>query len=404
MIMPFRENTVPIPTNPLVSMQPTKAIARACNFTAVIFSLNSGADIKTTKIGAVAISIAAKDKEFSITDMPKNKFSAIELATPAQMKHQRSIIFIFRRSLSKMQRATKVMIKEITILTNTIVRGLYPSASKNLTKTPTEPQLHPAIMTQIGAIIFAFVSISMIISDFNKIVVVIDSFVMISFKYIVHIVSEIQGGKVKKGYRTNYEKQIDTALLAFTNWDHQKIVDKLGLKQDDDFIYIDELGITYRLHKRDAEIEKTIDGVTYTDDVNFDESASIFDLFGYSKDNLFLSGKWANIWNVEKNIHVGHASNSHFFKKYETFFTGQIERLNKACEGLGGIKAEYADTSYIFNAFDFLPIMFQFWDADDEFPARVRMLWDENILDYIRFETTFSLQLHLLNRICETMG
>ena len=208
---------------------------------------------------------------------------------------------------------------------------------------------------------------------------------------------------MKKRYRTNYEKQIDNALLAFTKWDHQNIVDKFGLIADENYIYIKEFDILYRLHKQDAEIEKSIDGINYTDDVNFDESASIFDLFGYSKDNLFLTGKWANIWNVEKNIHVGHASNSHFYKKYETFYTGQIYRLNAACEKLGGVKAEYADTSYVIKAFDFLPMMFQFWDADDEFPARIRILWDENILSYIRFETTFSLQFQLLNRICETM-
>ena len=206
-----------------------------------------------------------------------------------------------------------------------------------------------------------------------------------------------------KKFRTNYEKQIDNALLAFTKWDQQKIVDKFGLKSDENYIYINELGVLYRLHKTDATIEKSADGINYTEDVNFDESASIFDLFGYSKDTLFLTEKWANIWNVEKNIHVGHASNSHFYKKYETFFTGQVGALNKACEKLGGVKSEYADTSYIIEAFDFLPMMFQFWDADDEFPARIRILWDENILDYIRFETTFSLQFQLLNRICETM-
>lgn len=207
-----------------------------------------------------------------------------------------------------------------------------------------------------------------------------------------------------KKFRTNYEKQIDNALVAFVSWDHKKIVSKFDLASDEEYIYIGEFDIMYRLHKHNATIEKSFDNVNYTDNVNFDESASIFDLFGYSKDNLFLTGKWANIWNVEKNIHVGHASNSHFYKKYETFFTGQIDLLNKACEKLGGIKTEYADTSYIINAFDFLPMMFQFWDADEEFPARIRILWDENILDYIRFETTFSLQFQLLNRLCETMN
>ena len=39
--------------------------------------------------------------------------------------------------------------------------------------------------------------------------------------------------------------------------------------------------------------------------------------------------------------------------------------------------------------FPFVPITVQFWEADEEFPATLKFMFDENILDYMHFETTF---------------
>jgi hypothetical protein len=34
-----------------------------------------------------------------------------------------------------------------------------------------------------------------------------------------------------------------------------------------------------------------------------------------------------------------------------------------------------------------LTVAIQFWEGDDEFPPRVRWLWDENALMYLKYET-----------------
>jgi hypothetical protein len=45
-----------------------------------------------------------------------------------------------------------VITKEIDMRAKTIVRGLYPRFERHRTKIPTEPHMHPAKMTAIGAI------------------------------------------------------------------------------------------------------------------------------------------------------------------------------------------------------------------------------------------------------------
>ena len=39
--------------------------------------------------------------------------------------------------------------------------------------------------------------------------------------------------------------------------------------------------------------------------------------------------------------------------------------------------------------FPFFPLRLRFYDADEEFPAKLQLLWDENTPRYMRYETTF---------------
>ena len=89
------------------------------------------------------------------------------------------------------------------------------------------------------------------------------------------------------------------------------------------------------------------------------------------------------------------------FGKNAAVFAGRCEDLKKACEKLGGVPEKVGDVAYKLPLFDFMEVIFQFWDADEEFEASVRILWDENILSYMRFETTFYAALHLLERLKE---
>ena len=63
------------------------------------------------------------------------------------------------------------------------------------------------------------------------------------------------------------------------------------------------------------------------------------------------------------------------------------EEFCRACEALGGTPGPGGDISYALPVFDGLKVAVQFWEGDDEFPSRVRWLWDENALMYLKYET-----------------
>ncbi len=58
---------------------------------------------------------------------------------------------------------------------------------------------------------------------------------------------------------------------------------------------------------------------------------------------------------------------------------------------------------HFFSPFSFLPVILQFWEGDEEFPANLKFMFDENILQYIHYETIFYLLEHVTGRIQETM-
>jgi hypothetical protein len=51
------------------------------------------------------------------------------------------------------------------------------------------------------------------------------------------------------------------------------------------------------------------------------------------------------------------------------------------------VETTKADVGFMFDVFPFLPVIFQFWDGDDEFAARINFLFDKNTMDYLHFET-----------------
>ena len=50
-----------------------------------------------------------------------------------------------------------------------------------------------------------------------------------------------------------------------------------------------------------------------------------------------------------------------------------------------------------------MKIAIQFWEGDEEFPPRVRWLWEENALMYLKYETMWFFLGLLRSRIRERM-
>ena len=67
----------------------------------------------------------------------------------------------------------------------------------------------------------------------------------------------------------------------------------------------------------------------------------------------------------------------------------QPERLRRVCLRLDGTPIAGADLGFSLPFFEDLCIAVQFWHGDDEFVPRLRVLWDANADQYLRYETMY---------------
>ena len=196
----------------------------------------------------------------------------------------------------------------------------------------------------------------------------------------------------------NYDITQSRAENAFLQFDQEAMISKFNLAHDQDFIYIRFLSNDYRVDRKTGRVERLPEAVH----AGFNEAMTIFDVLCESKPDCRLSGEFVRVNDLDgvpKTASLG----SNLFNSSAKAFTHRTEALKAACEKLGGTPGTVGDVSYQIPMFDFLPVMVQFWDADDEFDAVLKIMWDRRTLRFMRYETTWYAAGHLLQRIEELM-
>jgi hypothetical protein len=89
------------------------------------------------------------------------------------------------------------------------------------------------------------------------------------------------------------------------------------------------------------------------------------------------------------------------FSDAARYFDEHAEAFSAVCEKLGGARKQPGDISYSFTLFDELPVWLQLWRGDDEFPAKLTLLWDKNVTQYVHYETLYSAASMLFSRLKE---
>lgn len=198
----------------------------------------------------------------------------------------------------------------------------------------------------------------------------------------------------------NYQIQAAQAKKLFLTYDQQELISRCGLGYDDTYLYTAMLSETYRIHRKAGHMERLHNG-KWTDANTFGEVMTLLDWLCDSRADRYITGRWVNI-----------ATHGHYFHRNlqeegsdttAALFDQDPEGFCAACEALGGENTPGADIGYAIELLDGLRILVQLWHGDEEFAPRLRFLWDENALCYIRYETTWFATDLLLSRLRENM-
>ena len=194
----------------------------------------------------------------------------------------------------------------------------------------------------------------------------------------------------------NYLIQAAQARQRFCTYDQEKLVKKLNLAQDDTWLYTRFLGIPYRIHRVTGALQRQEDGI-WEDANTYEETMTILDLVCDSREDRHLTYRWKDMVSFGQMFHRSLLEEGK--DPWAQRFDANPEGLRKACIAMGGQPFPQGDVAYILEVFDGLQLVVQLWQGDEEFPPRLRILWDENALMYIRYETMYFAKGLLLQQL-----
>lgn len=206
----------------------------------------------------------------------------------------------------------------------------------------------------------------------------------------------------RQGRPSNYDIMRDRMELEFARYDLDGIIRKFALRSDAGYIYLRFAGRDYRIDRTSGRAEWYCAARREYIHADYSASTTIFDMLAWSKPGCKLDGRF--VPPVELGgIVQSTPSGIGIFSGQGAYFAGRGEQLRQACLKLGGTPAAAGDVSSIIPLFDFFPVMLQFWDADEEFGAVLKFMWDRNTTDFMHYETVAYATGHLIERLKECM-
>ena len=195
----------------------------------------------------------------------------------------------------------------------------------------------------------------------------------------------------------NYLIQASQAKARFLTYDQQKLIDKFRLKSDEAYIYVNLLWKEYRIHRATGNMEYLTQN-TWADGNSYDEVMTLLDLLCDSRDDRRCAGRLSSMASFGRIFY-----RSGYDDKPDPtaqWIQDHLEDFRTACARFGE-PIPGGDFGFSFELFDGLQMGLHFWEGDEEFAPRLRFLWDENALQYLRFETmhmAVSLLMDFLKR------
>lgn len=196
----------------------------------------------------------------------------------------------------------------------------------------------------------------------------------------------------------NYALQVQQAKQRFLTYDQERIIGKMGLEANEEYIYVNLLCQQYRIHRVSANFEKWEDG--WVSGNSHGEVMTLLDILCDSAPDRCLTGRWTSTQSLGRMFHRQLLEQKDPLAQR---IDGQVEAFHFACRALGGMPISGADAGYAFCLCCDLPVAVQFWHSDEDFGPKLHLMWDENTLQYIRYETTWFAAGLLRQRIAQWM-
>lgn len=206
---------------------------------------------------------------------------------------------------------------------------------------------------------------------------------------------------MKEEFVSNYDKVRENWRQIFLKMDQEALIRRFDLEADDSALYLE-----YYHHR--MRIDRVTGLITYDErpeePLTFNTVIQIYNMFHYAVENPVASGKMVAFREVKRVYPFEQAYRRNILKKVEDIFSGHTDKLQSACEKLGGTRLPQGDVGYQIPVYPFLNIAILFWDGDEEFAAKANMLFDSRITDFMHEENVVGVASDLVYYLTEAAG
>ena len=192
----------------------------------------------------------------------------------------------------------------------------------------------------------------------------------------------------------NYEKMQEAARLHFLEYDFDVLVRRTPAQ-------IGKRGLTFSFLGQTCDVDRAtgeifIDAVT----ANFSQSLTVYDWLCDRRPDAAAANEFCTVHSLP-GVLVSGGTLGLNGNSVAPLIAKKPDKFLEICGCMDGKQVAGADLAVIIRAFPDLPVLLKFYYADEEFPPSLSLLWDRNILQFIRYETVYYLAGCLLNRIRE---
>lgn len=184
---------------------------------------------------------------------------------------------------------------------------------------------------------------------------------------------------------SNYDNVCKAWQEKFVTWNHVAQMENLGFSTiDQDFVYLTYLTKDYTIHRNTGAIVEVKNPQTA---VPFSIQMALYHILYYAKPKPRTSGQWVPFRDVPRAGPFNDAFQRQTVAPFVADFTNRSQLLRQVAQDLAFPLLNHGDVSFLVKLFPNLYLKFIFWDADDEFPAQLNILFDKNIIDFTHEET-----------------
>ena len=189
----------------------------------------------------------------------------------------------------------------------------------------------------------------------------------------------------------NYEKMQEAARLRFLTYEFDKLCRHPAIKAE-------ERGLKFRFLGQECYVNReTGEILIQGSKANFIESLTVYDWLCDRKGDAVAANEFCTV-NSLPGVLVSGGTLGLNGNSIAPMIAKNPACFLEICKSMNGKQVTGADLAVVIYPLPDLPMLLKFYQEDEEFPASLSLLWDRNILRFLRYETIYYLAGCLLER------